>query len=127
MTSLNKVKKLIKNECAGYYYENDYCCSKDGTCVFFRETDKLIKCKYFEEGVLPLDVDLEYEYRVERKMNVGNKTSVKTNIKCNRCNLFFEANSNRQVYCEKCKKIINREKIKERVKKLRESKHDVTH
>lgn len=126
MASINKVKKLIKDECAGYYYEDNYCCSKDRECIYFVESDKLVKCKYFEQGVLPLDIDLEYEYRVERKMNVGNKTSIKTNIKCGRCNTYFDANSNRQVYCEKCKKIIKRENNRLTKKKSRESGLDVT-
>lgn len=126
MATLIKVKKLIKIECAGYYFENNYCCTKDGECIFFLESEKLPCCKYFEKGVLPLDIDLEFEYRVERKMNVGNKTSLKTNVKCDRCNLFFEAVSNRQVYCEKCKKIIKRENNRLTKKKSRESGLDVT-
>lgn len=119
MKNINRIKRLVKSDCAGYFTENNYCCSKDGVCVFFRETEQLPCCRYFEEGVLPLDEDLEYEYRQERQMAVVHKTPVKTNVKCSRCKLYFKAGSNRQNYCEKCKKIVKREQARLSMQKKR--------
>ena len=119
MKNINRIKNLIKRDCAGYYTENNYCCSKDGTCVFFEDNEQLPNCKYFEVGVLPLNADLEFEYRLEHKMAVVHKIPVKTNSKCGRCNLYFEAASNRQNYCEKCKKIVKREQSRLSMQKKR--------
>ena len=123
MKNINKIKGLIKSQCAGYFPEqssiHNYCCSVDGACLFFRDNEEIPCCKYFEEGVLPLDEDLEREYRQERQMEVCKNKSVKTNTKCQRCNTYFEAGSNRQIYCEKCRKIIKKEQARNRQQKLR--------
>lgn len=119
MKNINRIKKLIKSDCAGYHAENNYCCTKDEACVFFGDNEKLSSCIYFEEGILPLEVDLEFEYRQEHQMAVVHKIPVKTNSKCGRCNLYFEAASNRQNYCEKCKKIVKREQARLSMKKKR--------
>ena len=119
MKNSNRIKRLVKSDCAGYFSENNYCCSKDGICVFFEECEQLPNCKYFEVGVLPLNADLEYEYRQEHQMAVVHKIPVKTNSKCGRCNLYFEAASNRQNYCEKCKKIVKREQSRLSMQKKR--------
>jgi hypothetical protein len=119
MKNINRIKRLVKSDCAGYFTENNYCCSKDGVCVFFRDNEKFPCCRYFEEGVLPLDKDLGYEYRQERQMAVVHKTPVKTNVKCSRCKLYFKAGSNRQNYCEKCKKIVKREQARLSMQKKR--------
>jgi len=114
--NINKIKRLVKSDCAGYFAEsntaNNYCCSMDGVCIFFREEgEQLTSCRYFEEGVLPLDMELEHEYRQEHKMDtVGRKAKPKVN--CKRCNNSFEAGSNRQIYCEKCRKIVKREQAR---------------
>ena len=119
MKNINRIKRLVKSDCAGYFSENNYCCSKDGACVFFGENEQLQCCKYFEEGVLPLDVDLEDEYSQERQMEVSHNKTVKTNVKCSRCNKYFKASSNRQKFCEKCKKIVKREQAKLSMKNKR--------
>ena len=41
----------------------------------------------------------------------------KPRVKCKNCGDVFPANSNRQKYCGKCKKIVRKEKLKERNKK----------
>jgi len=120
MKNINKVKSLIKNECAGYHTENNYCCTKDGTCVFFEDNKELPSCKYFEEGVLPLDEDLEREYRIERKMELPENRKAKSKVKCERCGEPFNANSNRQKLCERCRKIVRKEQARERQSKLRD-------
>ena len=126
MKNVNRIKRLVKSDCAGYFSGNDYCCSKDGTCVFFEETEQLPCCIYFEEGVLPLDVDLEFEYSQERQTDVSKNRKAKPIVKCQRCFMAFDANSNRQHYCENCKKINNREKAKLRKRKSREKGCGVT-
>lgn len=123
MKNVNKIKGLIKSQCAGYFPEqssiHNYCCSVDGACLFFRENEELPCCRYFEEGVLPLDEDLEREYRLERQMGVSKNKAVKTNVKCSRCNSYFKAGSNRQIYCEKCRKVIKREQARISMQKKR--------
>ena len=123
MKNINKIKGLIKSQCAGYFPEqssiHNYCCSVDGACLFFRDNEEMACCRYFEEGVLPLDEDLEREYRLERQMGVSKNKGVKTNVKCSRCNSYLKAGSNRQIYCEKCRKVIKREQAKNRQQKLR--------
>jgi len=122
--NINKIKSLIKEVCAGYFTEmgsiNNYCCTEERDCVFFRSNKDLPSCKYFEDGVLHLDKDLEYEYRQEREMALVHKTPVKTNVKCTRCNQYFKAVSNRQSYCETCKKIVKREQAKLSMQKKRD-------
>lgn len=113
MKNINKIKSLIKEECAGYItgFVNNYCCNKDGVCLFFEDTD-MPRCKYFEEGVLPLEEDLERQYRIERKLNAVIGKKAKPKVKCERCGTTFDANSNRQKYCDKCRKAIKREQAR---------------
>jgi len=123
LKNINKTKSLIKNECAGYLSDqcsiNHYCCNKDGVCLFFEDNTEIPRCKYFEEGVLPLDEDLERQYRIERKMNIVMNIKAKTKVKCERCEESFEANSNRQHYCEKCRKIVKKEQARLSMEKKR--------
>lgn len=126
MKNINKIKRLIKSQCACYSPEqnsmHNYCCYKDGICMYFRDTEELPRCKYFEEGVLPLDSDLESEYREERQINIMPISQARPKVKCESCGSIFEANSNRQKHCEKCMRIRNREQIRLRVKKTRKAK-----
>lgn len=123
MKNINRIKKLIKNQCAGYFDKqsaiHNYCSSKDGSCVFFGDNEELPACRYFEEGVLPLDTGLEFEYRQEHKMGISQNRQAKPKVKCERCETSFDANSNRQKCCEKCRKIIKREKDRNRQQKVR--------
>ena len=120
MKNINKIKSLIKEECAGYVtgFVNNYCCNHDEVCLFFGEAD-MPRCKYFEEGVLPLEDELEKQYRQEHNMGVAIGRKAKPKIKCERCGTSFDANSNRHKLCEKCKKIVRREQARERQNKLR--------
>ena len=119
MKNINRIKKLVKSDCAGYHAENNYCCSKDVACVFFGDNEKPPNCEYFKEGVLPLDADLEFEYRQERQMQVSENRQAKPIVKCQRCFKSFDANSNRQKCCEKCRKIVRKEKDRERQQRMR--------
>ncbi len=120
MKNINKIKSLIKEECAGYVtgFVNNYCCNRDGVCLFFEDTD-LPRCQYFEGWVLPLEEDLERQYRIERKMNAVIGRTAKPKVKCERCGELFDANSNRQKYCDKCRKATQREQARERQNKYR--------
>lgn len=123
MHNKNKLKQLAKNNCANYmsdrYGISNYCCSVDGTCVFFDQANVLPSCRYFEQGVLPVDQKLEHEYRHDRNMEVDPLVA-KPKVNCKTCGHTFEANSNRQQYCEKCRIRNKKEKTKLRVRKLRQ-------
>ena len=123
MKNINKIKSLIKTECDGYLSEqcstNHYCCNRDGVCLFFEENIEMPRCKHFEDGVLPLKEDLERQYRIERKLNAVIGRTAKPKVKCERCGELFEANSNRQHYCEKCRKIVKKEQARLSMQKKR--------
>lgn len=123
----NKLKRLIKNNCACYLGDkhgiSHYCCSVDGICVFFNQEDA--SCSYFENGVLPLDEQLEFEYKLERNMEVIRKAP-KPRVKCKSCGDMFFASSNRQMYCDKCKEQNEKQKSKLRMRKMRKKEVDVT-
>ncbi|UZW12570.1 hypothetical protein OSC52_11960 [Clostridium pasteurianum] len=125
MKNINKLKRLIRKECSNHFTEqgsiNHYCCMIDGVCLFF-ENEENKRCQYFEEGLLPLDGDLERVYYIEidvKPINAqGNKA--KPRIKCKNCGKNVEANSNRQQYCHICKKNIKRKQARESMKKKRD-------
>lgn len=123
MQNRNKIKQLVKNNCASYlgdkYGISNYCCWKDGSCVFFGQDDLLPSCRYFENGVLPMDEKLEREYKMERNMEVEFKVA-KSKVNCKKCGTIFEANSNRQTCCEKCREKARKENTRLRVRKFRE-------
>ena len=78
------------------------------------------RCKYFENGVLPLEDGLERDYLEERNLSVLLNRKAKPKVKCEKCGTPFDANSNRQKLCEKCRKIVKREQARERQRKLRD-------
>lgn len=125
----NKIKRLVKNNCACFLGDkqgiSNYCCFQDGSCVFFNQDDSIPSCSYFENGILPIDEQLEYDYKLERNMEVENRT-IKPKVKCKSCGDTFAANSNRQMYCEKCKQYNEKQKVKLRMRKMRKKEVDVT-
>jgi len=124
MKNINRTKSLIKKECAGYlsqqYSIKNYCCSNDGVCIFYIDSKVLPNCKYFEEGVLPLNAALEIDYLREHNMELPINRKAKSKVKCEKCGESFDANSNRQKHCEKCRKIVKKEQARERQSKLRD-------
>ena len=126
MKNINKIKRLIKSECAGFLSElchiNNYCCDKDMVCLFFEDNKELQSCINFEDGVLPLDSDLEIEYRREHNMEPSENIKAKSKVKCEKCGETFDANSNRQKLCEKCKKIVKKEQGRARQNKFKANK-----
>lgn len=120
-----RVKKLVASECASYSSDwvgiNHYCCMTDCTCRYFKDTDTLPRCNYFERGVLPLDEKLQADYIAEQSkenqvVEKGVSAKPKPTVKCAKCEELFKANSNRQQYCEKCRKSIIKEQNRERQK-----------
>lgn len=98
---------------------------KDDTCVFFKQEDNMPSCTYFKDAILPINEQLEYDYKVERNMEVEGKIN-KPKVKCKSCGNLFSANSNRQMYCEKCKQYNEKQKAKLRMRKMRKNEVDVT-
>lgn len=123
MSNKNKIKQLVRNNCASNLGDkhgiSNYCCWKDGTCVFFGQDDPLPRCGYFENGVLPIDEKLEREYKSERNVEVEFKAA-KPKVNCRKCGTIFEANSNRQQYCEKCRKRNQNDKARLRMRQMRQ-------
>lgn len=105
--AISKINKFIKDECANYNYDGDMCFPRDMRCCFFTDTEGCPRCSYFEKSVLPFNANLEYEYRSEHKLDTAH--AAKTQVRCQRCNTIIDANSNRQKYCDKCKKAIQKE------------------
>jgi hypothetical protein len=111
---INKIKSLIKKECANYNYDGDFCFPADYKCRFFDNGITLKRCKYFEKSVLPINASLECEYRKENNMMLPNE-----NLKRCRCGQFFYPTSNRQKYCDDCKKEIQKQQSLLRKQKQR--------
>jgi len=58
------LKQIIRAECACYFWTGpygakDWCEPRDRRCVAF---GKFQRCRYFEEGVLPVQPDASAEY-----------------------------------------------------------------
>lgn len=111
----------------------DYCLLEwtDGhRCVF--AIGEGSRCRYFEEGVLPLNPELQAVYMHDRTARAAGDTvkpemtrRVATAVRsqteraCPKCGQAFTPASNRQRYCEPCRKAVRKEQIRERVRSLR--------
>jgi hypothetical protein len=120
------IKQIISKECANHFgsfgnINKNYCCLKNKVCVFFT-AEKLPRCGYFEEGVLPLNPELQLEYRQQRKMKARNIPVAS----CKNCLGLFVRKSKNEKYCEGCKKIRKKDQDKLRMKDKR-SKSRKTH
>ena len=124
----------IKKECPNYY--KGFCDAKDKPCTWHREeepfTNRGITCGWLRDGVLPLDKELRGFYeawkqaelaRREKKMPSGaidvpvEGTRIDT---CVGCRQPMMVKSNRQKYCEACRKIRRLSNEAARVRKSRE-------
>lgn len=103
MTELN----LIKSECANYFPDSggegrikNYCCLHNKTCVLSGETDSngKTRCNYFEENVLPLNPELEFQYRQQRGISI-----LDLQVTCKDCLEPFIRSSRNEKYCPRCK------------------------
>ena len=142
-----ELRRFVKDECANYFLNSDnisnYCClenTQDYTCTYYLNLNEESesqnnnnRCGYFEKNVLPMNKDFEVLYNAQIINNDGNKLTskqqkelkedmkwaFKKRKKCERenCDTIFPANSNRQKYCDKCKKIIRAEQYQNKKKK----------
>jgi uncharacterized paraquat-inducible protein A len=119
--------QLVIRECANH--DNKNCFIMDKRCRIL--TGEKARCQYFEEFVLPLEPELQAVYMAEIKAEAAGYeltredkrqiiATAKPRVKCIRCEGIFDAESNRQKYCPRCRKTINREQTRKRVQKLRE-------
>lgn len=124
----------IKKECPNYY--KGFCDAKDSPCAWRREdesfTNRGITCGWLRDGVLPLDKELRGFYEnwkqeelSRREKNIPlsvvdvpvEKTRIDT---CAGCRQPMVVRSNRQKYCEACRKIRRLSNEAARVRKSRE-------
>ncbi|SHF64924.1 hypothetical protein SAMN02745218_02791 [Desulfofundulus australicus DSM 11792] len=126
---LAKVRSLVKKECANHDAElngiRHYCCrepaASDKRCLYFVLDD--VRCKWFEEAVLPLDSKLEYEYwQVVNPYKVNKPRDLSK--QCKMCGKVFSAKSNREVYCDSCKVTARREAVRKCNQRYREKKRE---
>lgn len=107
-------KKLIHNECANYLsglnHIQNYCCLLDKPCVFFNDIQENVRCNYFEDSVLPLNPDLQFRYRKNRRLS-----TVQLMRTCKSCLQPFAGNK-RQKYCAKCIEARRREQSRLRMR-----------
>jgi hypothetical protein len=98
-------------------------------CDDLRDT---YRCKYFEKCVLPIDKQSEALYYAEREakkdgreLSLREKKEIKESAgkQCLKCNKDFIPTSNRQKYCEKCRKEIQKEQSKIRNREFKRNKH----
>ena len=124
----------IKKECPNYY--KGFCDAKDKPCTWRREeepfTNRGITCGWLRDGVLPLDKELRGFYEnwkqaelARREKNghaiVGIAEVQATNIDtCAGCRRPMVVKSNRQKYCEDCRKIRRLSNEAARVRRARE-------
>lgn len=119
------IQSLVRLQCA--YHDNlsnevkNYCCTEetpDHQCIYYyNDADDyfIIRCKFFEECVLPLDKELEAVYWATIKAEETHQELTHEEIQeikeqhsdtkpCLKCKGKFKPSSNRQKYCDKCKK-----------------------
>ena len=124
----------IKKECPNYY--KGFCDAKDKPCTWHREeepfTNRGITCGWLRDGVLPLDKELRGFYEnwkqaelARREKNMPHaiidapveNTRIDT---CAGCRQPMVVKSNRQKYCEDCRKIRRLSNEAARVRRARE-------
>lgn len=114
MSSVNRrLRSLARASCATFNTATPDRCLLECKCVYFHEGNG--RCRYFEDGVLPADPELERKYRLEHGLADGKKDV------CRTCAAPFERKSNRQVYCATCGIEAARKARNMRARKYRES------
>jgi hypothetical protein len=113
--------KLIKHECANYFPDSggsgsikNYCCITDRNCIYF--DDDSGRCNYFESSVLPLDPELQFKYREERRLSNQDLQKI-----CKQCREPFTPKSRKQKYCDNCIEIRRKEQSKLRMRLKRKA------
>jgi len=107
------LRGLVKEWCANYDAGYHICAPRDEPCIMLAETEARCGCKYFREGVLPIDPILEALLLSQ---------TVITKL-CPICKKAFKPTSNRGLYCsEACRLKAAREATAKRVNKHRSKK-----
>lgn len=134
---INILRKIIQEQCANNMGGD--CICRDKRCLYFDTTDKLPRCWYLEEYVLPYEPNnpvrvlyyatLEAEkcgHELSDKKASGIMQAASKQIECERCKKMFKPNNNRQMYCERCSKIIRREHQRKLMQSRRKTKDSVS-
>ena len=128
------INTLVKKECPNCH--DGFCDARDKPCTWHREeepfTNRGITCGWLRDAVLPLDKELRGFYEAwkqaelaRREKNghaiVGIAEVQATNIDtCAGCRQPMVVKSNRQKYCEGCRKIRRLSNEAARVRRARE-------
>ena len=107
----NKVKELIKKQCANYI--DGQCILLDTNCPQMGCMYSVL-CKYFINSVLPLDKALH-----KALLPDAEETSGLYNKVCKYCNKQFTSDKKNEQYCNKCKKKARAERNKRYYEKNR--------
>jgi hypothetical protein len=136
------IQGLIREQCANHennFNKNvNFCLTEecpDNKCIYFyddKDNYYIIRCKYFEECVLPLNKELEIKYWEAIKGNLSEKEltelhnkiskNAKSSLIC-KCGKEFKAKSNRQKVCQDCQKK-NRKQYQQKIMKERRNKNN---
>ncbi|SKA94436.1 Cysteine-rich VLP [Caloramator quimbayensis] len=108
----NKIKELIKKECANY--DNGQCILLEIDCPQMNCMYSVL-CKYFINSILPLDKEL-----YKQLLPDAEETKELYNKVCQSCNKQFTTDKKNGQYCPKCKDKIKKEKTRLRVQKHRD-------
>lgn len=110
------IRKLVTCECANYDSECG-CLPLDYPCYMINKRWTGVLCRYFQAGVLPLNPTLEASVNGK-----GESPDTRLCAVCGRA--FFPIG--RKVYCSNaCKTAGNRQKSRERVRKMRRKPREV--
>lgn len=117
---VRQAKSLATQECCNFY--KGYCIETDRTCSLINSrydsiADGCIDCDWFLLAVLPQDAKLERELKMRLYGIDG--VDAKT---CERCGKPYIPSSNRQRYCEHCRKAGAKSNGRERTARWREKK-----
>lgn len=110
---MNEVRRLAKRQCANFH--DDATCL-DPTiasekCLFFLADCEGVRCRYFEQAVLPTDTVLQIAYFRERD---GEEIEPENLGECAKCGKSYRRHSNRQKYCSVCRVEVTREAARNR-------------
>lgn len=104
------VRNMVRENCANYVDGNCLLLSDDDFCPCPQLITYSLLCRYFIKAVLPGN----------RQLN-GDIMNWSDTRKCCECGQFFYPKGPRTKYCDKCRPIVRRRQIRERVRRKRAS------